>query len=172
MNLKKYMVILASLAILSTACAGAVQESGSPAGTTPDKKVDATQPVMPAKDEDTDLVGPGIRSPLDPLPNESTMVPGEVILGSTDIILLESFPVQVHLKVKGDLPTPCHFLRAEVSQPDAENRIDVKLYTLTEQDVMCIQVIQPFEDTIPLGDYSSGSYQLFVNGDLVSEFKI
>ena len=33
---------------------------------------------------------------------------GPVYVDSTDILYLESFPVQVRLLVQGSLPTPCH----------------------------------------------------------------
>lgn len=111
-------------------------------------------------------------SPLEPLPGEKDMVSGEVFADSFDILLLESFPVQVNLVVSGNLPTPCHNLRAKVSEPDENGRIDVELFSLTKTGVACIQVLESFEATIPLGSFSSGSYSVYVGGDKVGEFEL
>jgi len=112
------------------------------------------------------------RSPLDEIEGEDEMIRGAVFVDSQEILLLESFPVQVTLEVSGNLPTPCHMLRAEVSEPDSENNIYVELYSLSEPGVVCVQVLQPFETSIPLGSYSAGGYSVYLNGEKVSEFSI
>ncbi len=178
MYLRKSLILLALAAIFVTACAGAIQEPTSPAGDTPAKQVDGSDtgesemPVIPPTNGNNDLVAGGERSPLEPLPNEADMVRDGVQITSAEVLLLESFPVQVRLNVSGNLPTPCHMLRAEVNEPDTQNRIEVELYSLVEPDVICIQVIQPFESTIPLGEYPPGGYQVYLNGELVGEFTL
>ena len=61
------------------------------------------------------------------------MIRGEVFVDSQEILLMESYPVQVALQVSGNLPTPCHMLRAEVSEPDSENNINVELFSLSSR---------------------------------------
>jgi hypothetical protein len=67
--------------------------------------------------------------------------------------------------VEGSLPTPCHELRAVVSEPNAQNQIPVEMYSLVDPNVECIQMLEAFEADISLGSYSSGSYTVLVNGE-------
>jgi len=123
-----------------------------------------TQPIPSTKAPDSPV------SPLDPIPGEDKMKRGEATVGESDILLLESYPVQVMLSLKGTLSTPCHHLRAKVSQPDTENRIQVELYSLYDPNEICIQVLQQFETNIPLGSYPAGSYTVWLNDKQVGDF--
>jgi hypothetical protein len=114
--------------------------------------------------------GSASSSPLDPIPGEDKMARGEVTINESDVLLLESYPVQVMLKLKGTLSTPCHHLRAKFSPPDAQSRIRVEVYSLYNPDEICIQMLQEFETNIPLGSYPKGSYTVWVNGEQVGEF--
>ena len=109
-------------------------------------------------------------SPLDPLPDEDKMVRGEVTVSSSELLIMESYPLQIDLAVEGTLPTPCHQLRASVQEPDPENIINVELYSLVDPNLICAQVLQVFEENIPLGSYPDGSYTVYLNGEWVGEF--
>ena len=112
-------------------------------------------------------------SPLEPLPDEASMSRGEVSISSQELLIMESYPLQVALLIKGTLPTPCHKLRVEVSEPDDQNIIAVEAYSLVDPNEICIQVLESFEENIPLGSFSSGSqitYTVFVNGQSVGQF--
>ena len=109
-------------------------------------------------------------SPLDPLPGEEKMVRGEATVSASELIIMESYPLQVILAVKGTLPTPCHYLRAVVHEPDGENAIHVELYSMVDPEVICVQVLQAYETKIPLGSYPDGSYSVYLNKELVGEF--
>jgi hypothetical protein len=100
------------------------------------------------------------------------LIRGPVYLGETQIYILESYPMQVKLEVTGNLPTPCHHLRATVSKPDNQNRIHVEIYSLTDPDVICIQVLEPFEERLSLGSFTDGSYTVWINGEQVEEFNL
>ena len=84
---------------------------------------------------------------------------GPVFIDSTDIVLEESQPGQVQLVLTGNLPTPCHRLRVVTSDPDKDGQIDVEIYSVSDPEKMCIQVLSPFEAIIPLGDYTEGNRQ-------------
>lgn len=112
----------------------------------------------------------GTRSSLEPIPGEENMTRGRVTINESELLILESYPLQIVLELEGELPTPCHILRAEASEPDAQNRIQVELYSLSEPDVICIQVLQPFKTSINLGSFPDGTYTVWVNGELVGEF--
>jgi len=109
-------------------------------------------------------------SPLEPLPDEASMSRGEVSITSQELLIMESYPLQVVLLIEGTLPTPCHRLRVEVSEPDIQNFIAVEAYSLVDPDQNCIQVLEPFDENIPLGSYPDGSYTVTLNGEEVGEF--
>jgi hypothetical protein len=109
-----------------------------------------------------------------PKPEDEKLQKGMVFpnLQDSGILLQESFPVQVVLVLSGDLPTPCHQLRVKASSPDSENRIQVEAYTVVDPDMICTQVIKPFETQVALGSYESGKYTVYVNGEYLGEFTI
>ncbi len=97
---------------------------------------------------------------------------GPVYVESTELLMAESFPVQGRLQLSGSLPTPCHALKWEVHGPDSAGRIEVVLYSLADPDLACIQVLEPFEASIPLGSFESGSYTVSLNGEQIGEFEL
>lgn len=140
--------ILRSLAILVclilAACAGAVSSGGG---------------------------GERTPSPWEPQPGDENLARGEAFIDQAEIVTLESFPPQFRLKLSGTLPTPCHQLRVVVSEPDAQERIDVEVYSVVDPNQACIQVVEPFEANIPIGSFTSGEYTVLVNGEQVGEIK-
>lgn len=110
-------------------------------------------------------------SPLDPIPGEEAMDHLEIVLDSSELLTLESFPPQFNLLLKGSLPTPCAHLRAKVSSPDDQNRIQIELYALDDPVSICAQVFSPFQSTISLGSFPDGEYSVWINGKQVGAFK-
>jgi inhibitor of cysteine peptidase len=84
---------------------------------------------------------------------------------SIDIVLLESFPVQVHVLAKGTLPDSCTTIN-RISRDREGNAFLVILTTARPEGVACAQVLTPFEETIPLDVYGldAGTYTVDVNG--------
>jgi hypothetical protein len=82
-----------------------------------------------------------------------------------EFLYLESLPVQVRAVVRGNLPTPCHGLSPSSPERPADPRVVVEV-TLTPPaaDVVCAQVITPFEITIDLGSFAAGDWTLVLNG--------
>jgi hypothetical protein len=109
--------------------------------------------------------------PLEPIPGEENMNRGEVFIDESGIIILESMPPQFELRIVGNLPTPCHRLRAVVSQPDDQNNIQVDVYTLVNPEEICTQVLQPFDTGIRLGSFTPGKYTVLLNGEKVGEIE-
>jgi hypothetical protein len=104
------------------------------------------------------------------LPDDSKFVRGNIFIEESGLMIRESYPPQISLNLSGNLPTPCHQFRADVSKPDAENRINVDVYTVVDPNMMCIQVLKEFSESINLGTYPSGHYSVWVNGESVGEF--
>ena len=96
--------------------------------------------------------------------------PSPVYVDSTEILYAESFPVQVFLLVQGSLPTPCHEPVWEVE--DMGSTIDVHLWSLADPDQLCVQVLEPFEISIPLGAYTAGDVPVSLNGEAVGSIQI
>lgn len=105
-----------------------------------------------------------------PKPEDVTLIRNEAYIDSNDLLTMESYPPQFMLALKGSLPTPCHQLRVMVNPPDAENKILVEVYSVTNPDQICVQVLSPFAVNVPLGSFAAGHYILFVNENQVAEF--
>jgi hypothetical protein len=103
-------------------------------------------------------------NPYQPGKGDESMQRSEVFIDSQQVQAVEGDPLAYELLVSGSLPTPCHELRVMVNPPDEQNRMDVIIFSLVDPNAICIQVLEPFEATIPLGTYPSGTYTVWVNG--------
>ncbi len=90
---------------------------------------------------------------------------GEAVVEDVEIVFLESFPLGVHSVASGYLPDPCTEIDEIFIERDG-NQFEVLITTLREAEVMCIQVIEAFEQNIPLDVYGlpAGDYTVTVNG--------
>ncbi len=81
-----------------------------------------------------------------------------------EIVILESFPVQINVIVSGNLPDPCTEI-FEVLQEKEGNTFFITIKTYRSPG-FCIQVLAPFEEIIPLEVYGlpAGTYTVDVNG--------
>ncbi|MBN2549036.1 MAG: hypothetical protein JXB15_07765 [Anaerolineales bacterium] len=104
-----------------------------------------------------------------PRPGDQSLQPGEVFIEQKEILVLESFPPQYILLLKGNLPTVCHQLRVKINPADAQKHILVEVYSLVNPGEACIQVLAPFEVSIPLGSLEAGKYVVVVNGEKAGE---
>jgi hypothetical protein len=95
---------------------------------------------------------------------------GQVFIEYSEIVVRESYPMQVSLILRGNLPTPCHELAWEVSEPNKDNEIHVMVASVADPDAICAQVLEPFEVDIPLGDFTEYGYSVWVNEERVGEF--
>ena len=105
-----------------------------------------------------------------PRPGDDQLQRGEVFDVTAELLAMESFPVQYAVILRGNLPTPCHELRVIVHEPDADNRIQLETYSVTDPARICVQMLQPFEQNVYLGSFPSGHYTVWVNGEQVTEF--
>ena len=108
-------------------------------------------------------VGPTSTVPDEPGTTLPNGIVGPVFVDSTEILYLESFPVQVRLAVRGSLPTPCHELQWSVE--DLGWSIEVTMWSVILLGQDCAQVLEPFEESIPLGSYESASIPVVLNGE-------
>jgi hypothetical protein len=185
---KKHFVAFVLLAALVSACAAPTAEVETPVVTQPPAspypapQQAVNQPtatsVYPGPDDptssDTETQEPveGGDSEYAPAPGDEDLTRGVVHLDleSSEILVMESFPVQVNVILRGSLPDPCHELRVVPSEPDRDNNIELEVYSLADPSVACITVIEPFEATISLGSFPQGTYTIEVNGEVLGEF--
>jgi hypothetical protein len=145
-----------------TACAP-VQATITMPGTLPPDTAVTSSPVEGLSPEP-------VQNPYAPQPADSSLTRGEVFVQEMGLLIRESYPPQISLSISGDLPTPCHQLRVQVNEPDANNRIDAEAYSVFDSNMMCTQVLKPFQASIDLGTFPSGHYSVWVNGALAGEF--
>jgi hypothetical protein len=103
---------------------------------------------------------------VDPTPTlEGPIETGTAYVDSVELLILESFPVQVNAVVKGNLADPCTRIE-EVKQERTGNTINVTITTARARGQSCIQVIEPFERTIPIDvvGLQAGTYTVNVEG--------
>ena len=159
MRIKLFLLVIT---LWTASCAPALEPAPDPTPLPPDSPVtsppEGEPPGEPAGD------------PYAPQPGDDNLTRGVVFIQEMDVLIRESFPPQIALSLSGELPTPCHQLRVQVSEPNAENRIDVEAYTVVNPDLACIQVVEPFEANINLGTFPSGHYSVWVNKELAGEF--
>jgi inhibitor of cysteine peptidase len=102
------------------------------------------------------------------------MTEGAAYVESADVLVMESYPVQVAVVVEGSLPTPCHELRCtyEIQGFEDEPRLDIRVYSVADAEAVCIQMLEPFEARIgiPMQGAPDGVYVVYVNGERVGEF--
>jgi inhibitor of cysteine peptidase len=87
------------------------------------------------------------------------------IVNDIDIQILESFPVQVRVIARGDLSDSCTEI-GEIKTSREGNSFSVNITTSRPADIVCAQVVTPFEEIISLDvvGLKAGSYTVDVNG--------
>lgn len=122
----------------------------------------AETPVVPDNETETDVQANG------------DYVYNDAVVEDTEILILESFPVQVHVIATGYLPDGCtQIYEKNIDFNDEENTFTVNIITRRPADEMCTEAIVPFENTIPLNVYGleKGTYIVDVNG-IRNEFEL
>ncbi len=98
----------------------------------------------------------------------------DAVVEDTEILILESFPIQVHVLATGYLPDGCTQIHEKSVLFDKEEKIfAVDMTTLRPADTMCTEAIVPYEETIVLDVYGleKGTYIVDVNG-VRNEFEL
>ena len=188
--MRKFIYGLLLCVIILTGCSGGAKKTDTPAapahnippavypGAKSGGPVDANQPY-PGPRASSAYPGPNTSggaasaaNPFAPTAADDQLARGEAFVETADsqVTLMESNPPQVKLHLKGSLPNPCHQLRVNPTQPDAQNKIQVEVYSVVKPDEMCTEVLKEFDEEIPLGSFPAGHYSVYVNGELVGEF--
>jgi heat shock protein HslJ len=98
---------------------------------------------------------------------DTEMIRGEAFVDGFDINIMESFPVQVSLTVRGNLADGCTTLGDISGSVNADSKvIQINIGTVRPADLICTQALVPFEQVIPLdvAGLNAGIYTITVNG--------
>ena len=106
---------------------------------------------------------------------DQPVAPWKAPVESIEILIMESFPVQISVLVRGDLPGGCTEID-QINQGDdlANNSFWIEITTIRSTDEPCIQSLVPFEENIPLDVYGlpAGTYTVEVNEVITSTFTL
>jgi inhibitor of cysteine peptidase len=93
------------------------------------------------------------------------MVEGQAMVESVEVRILESMPVQVQVVVKGNLSDACTKV-GDIAQGRDGDSFNITIASTRQADLVCAQVITPFEETIKLDvtGLKAGAYTVTVNG--------
>lgn len=128
--------------------------------------VPARQPLAPAASIPASTSTP---SPYSPAPGDEKLQRANVLLDAKNIISTKSIPPQISLRVSGALPTPCHKLRIQIAAPNTQNEIRASVYSVVDSSAMCVQMITPFDASMPLENLSRGTYSMWVNDQPIGQ---
>ena len=141
------------------------QDAYPPAGENPPPDAVVTSPPYP-QPGDADMPD------WQPVPEDDALQRGEAFIDESQVLVLESFPPQFLLQLKGALPTPCHQLRIQIGAPDDQKRIQLEVYTVVDPNMICIQVLKEFDISVPIPNPPQGAkYTVWVNGGQVGEIQ-
>ncbi len=136
---KKLLLSILALTLLLASCA---QPAASPTPTE----------VIPAPTQE-------------PTSAEGGVITKEAVVERIEILLLESFPIQVHVVAQGNLPDSCTEIDEITEERDGDT-FRVTITTSRPADAMCAEVLVPFEEVIALDvvGLPAGVYTVSVNG--------
>jgi inhibitor of cysteine peptidase len=102
-------------------------------------------------------------------PADPTVLRTEARVTEVSVTILESFPVQVHAVVSGELSDGCTRLDS-ISQSRDGNEFRLQLSAVRPADAICTQQLVLFEENIPLDvrGLKAGDYRIIANGVEVS----
>jgi len=176
-------LLLALLALtLTAACDGGSESNGAGATVTATAapSITATATAAPSITATATAKSEGGAGTMPTTPSTATASPtaaasatstpgagpvGPVFIYHAELLMLQSLPVELVLHVQGALPTPCHRLSWQIEPgPDT---IRVRLASIADVGRECAQVIEPFDQRLPLGAFESGSFTVWLNGETV-----
>jgi hypothetical protein len=155
------ITLLAAVFVLGacSAGAGAGDETTQPEVTAEPTTEPTTNPDEPVSSDDPTV------EPT-PAAGRGTQVEGMAPVESIDVMIMESFPVQVAAAVSGYLPDGCTTLGEPQVTFDGSSTFTVVLPTNRPADAMCTEAIVEYDTNIPLPveGLSAGTYTVDVNG--------
>lgn len=108
-------------------------------------------------------------NPYAPLPGDAKLQTDTVYLDSSELQTVSTFPPEYLLVLQGSLPTPCHALRVRISPSEETTTLAIDVYSVTDPNTICTQVLQPFSAEVPIRNLVPVRYKVFLNGEPIAE---
>ncbi len=91
---------------------------------------------------------------------------GRATVASIEIVIAESFPVQVFAILRGHLSDGCTKIAGITSRGPEDNRFELEIATQRPPDAMCTQALVPFEHNVPIQAYGlpAWDYEVVAGG--------
>jgi inhibitor of cysteine peptidase len=97
---------------------------------------------------------------------DGNFITGEAVyVDQIELLMMESFPLQVSAVVKGNLPDGCTRIVESFSEKRDEKNFEITIITQRPGDLMCTESLVPFEENIaidvyglPAGTYAVNAY--------------
>ncbi len=141
----------------------ALSACGPPPGSAP-------MPSEPDGGEDTAVSDP---TPEPSEPSEPEFDTHPATINDFEILILESFPVQVNVNVTGMLNGGCSEL-GEVRVVQTDSTFSIEIDEVTELNVACTMALVPFAEVVslPVDGLAAGEYSVMVNGSEPQRFTL
>lgn len=96
--------------------------------------------------------------------NTGKLIFGSAIVDGIEIMVLESFPIQIKVNARGYLPDGCTRIH-EITKEKKDSTFIVSIKTVRPADIFCTEAIVPFQEVISLDVYGlkAGIYIVNVN---------
>lgn len=146
---KTLLILILALTVgLIVACTPAGNNGGNAAATP------TTDPDTPVSSDDPTT---------EPEP-AGEIITGMAMIDSVELLLLESFPLQMTAHIIGNYPDGCTGL-GTVTQERVENVITITVETTRPADMMCTQALVPFAENVPVDIHGlpAGEYSVIIN---------
>ena len=108
---------------------------------------------------------------------ETKVSPGPATYGEkVEVIVTDSSPVQVFLKISGEFANGCAFFQ-QINQILKNNKFEITLHlgpNPSPPDLICTTALVPYEKIVPLEVYGlpAGTYEYSVNGEHTGSFTL
>lgn len=157
------MKILKTIFILLLLVVGAV--NCTPTSNEPPVNDQSATPVNPTIDPNQPVSSDDPTATPVPQPDMNNTLIGRAYVDKVDILVMESFPVQINAHVIGNLPDGCTSV-GNITTTYEENVFTIVIETNRPADRMCTEALVPFEQTVPLdvNGLLAGTYTVDVNG--------
>ena len=96
---------------------------------------------------------------------------GRLTIDRSEMLLLESYPVQVRLLIHGTR-SRCDQLHSDVRLDEAERRIEVRLWAEPGPALTCLPGEKAFDESIALGSFERADLEVFLNGESIGRIEL
>jgi hypothetical protein len=96
---------------------------------------------------------------------------GRLTIDRSEMLLLESFPVQVQLSIHGTRST-CDRLDWDVRLDEVVGRMEVRLWAEPGPALTCLPGETVFDESIPLGSFEVADLEVFLNEESIGRIDL